>query len=1024
MGPRWLSAIPRFLMGKRKKGRGPVVEHHTFSSDEENVQPNAAQRPARTEKNTHVQRVCRPTRTTTHTCHYDVPTSPQKRPRAASDPLRYSSPSPTELPSLHDLTSAPDDINYLYHQYEQTGKEPRKRTAGDRPLLVWIKEAGAYLNELLRLEGRGAYTAKICSCGREGALAIYRCEDCSDVRLYCQGCIVASHQAHPVHRIKRWRNGHFSAVTLKSLGLRIQLGHQPGELCICPQSAWGDDFVLMDTFGIHEVGVDYCGCEDALPHHVQILRARWFPATSTNPKTAATFRLLESFHQLSLQAKVSAFEYYTSLARRTDNTGVNTPKDRYPAFLTITREWRHLKLMKRGGRGNDPDGIASTREGSCAVECPACPLPGKNLPDDWEVAPDSKSWLYCLFLAMDANFRLKRKNVSSDDESAYKAHLTKFDKLPMVTSNHCNNHDAVNLATLKGAIHLASTGVVSVDCARHEMKRPCSTGDLQKGERLVNTDYVLRSSLNQNAPKKVKVSYDVVCIYSKNFLARFGKYGWDEPTQEFTWAIPKFHINAHREQCLADYNLHYLRGCGCSDCEGVERLWSRSNGAAAVTKEMGPGSHRDYVDDIFGGQNWTKVTTLSSRLLNAIKKAVPERNAQVASFHQYHKALPASSTAVWKETVEAWEADSSKPNPFFIKRPMITQAAIKKQMAAEDAEALKAGTAMVLHEKCSASGMVISGIELEEHQHRLKVDAAALGDHSTDIQCAKILERQNLLRRRIDSWVQVQQLYMPGVPAQRTRFLAANKDASLAYNMPLLLPSAATTLSDRRLLDLEWRLRYAQAFDALGDLCGHLEVRAHLYKFKDRFARGQRANTRSNTIIKSVDAKIDADAERYHVAHGALKTLAVPLVKLDWQSSLQLLLNADIRHVTEAEDGQSEGRRKMSWIWQASSSPDLADAPANVQNSLADRARAMCWSEEVELLQEEMRRTMAYHQWAATHWSSLVDQTFPDHPDYREGANAYALRQAAMRDSMRAFSEKSWCYVRAWNYDTASASSM
>ncbi|TFK88753.1 hypothetical protein K466DRAFT_488291 [Polyporus arcularius HHB13444] len=903
----------------------------------------------------------------------------------------------------------------------------------DRPLLQWLKEVGVYLNELLRLEGRGAYTAEICSCGQKDAFAIYRCEDCSDVRLYCRTCIVSSHRAHPVHRIKRWRDGHFSPVTLKSLGLRVQLGHQPGESCICPQQAWGDDFVLMDIFGIHEVGVDFCGCEDALPSHVQLLRARWFPATSVNPKTAATFRLLESFHQLSIQAKVSAFEYYSSLARRTDNTGTRTPKDRYPSFLTITREWRHLKLMKRGGRGNDPDGLAGTREGSCAVECPACPLPGKNLPDGWQDAPESKSWLYCLFLAMDANFRLRRKNVSSDDvdpdlnkgsayiveEQAYKAHLTAFDKLPMTTSNHCNNHDAVNLATLKGAVHLASTGVVSVDCARHEMKRPCSTGDLQKGERSVNSDYVLRSSLHQNAPNKVKVSYDVACIYSKNFLARFAKYGWDEPTQEFTWAIPKFHINAHREQCLADYNLRYLRGCGCSDCEGVERLWSRSNGAAAVTKEMGPGSRRDYVDDIFGGQNWNKVTSLPSRLLNAIKKAVPERNAQAASFRQYDKALPASSTAVWKEVVEAWEADSSNPNPFFIKRPSITQAAIKKQMAAEDAAALKAGTASVLHEKCSASGIVISGIELEEHQRRLKVDASALGQHATDIQRAKILERQNLLRRRIDSWVQVQQLYMPGVAAQRARFLAANEDASLAYNMPLLLPSAATTLSDRPLLDLEWRLRYAQAFDALGDLRGHLEVRAHLYKFKDRFARGQRANTRSHTIIKTVDAKIDGDAERYRAAYGALKALAVPLVKTDWQSRLQPLLQADIRHVTEAEDGESEGRRKMSWIWKATASPDPPDAPATVQHTLRvewckSRARAMRWSEEVELLQEEMRRTMAYHQWAAAHWSSLIDQTFVEQPDYREGANAYARRHAAMRESMRAYCEKSWRYVKMW----------
>ncbi|TFK80129.1 hypothetical protein K466DRAFT_504425 [Polyporus arcularius HHB13444] len=896
-----------------------------------------------------------------------------------------------------------------------------------------MREAGAFLNELLRLEGRGAYTADMCSCGQTNAVAIYRCEDCADVRLYCKTCTLASHQSHPLHRIKRWRNAHFSSVSLKSLGLRVQLGHQPGEKCINSQKAWGDDFVLVDLSGVHELGLDYCGCESALPHYVQLLRARWYPATTVNPKTAATFRLLEAYHLLSTQAKVSAYEYYSALARRTDNTGAKTPKDRYTAFLTITREWRHLKMVKRGGRGNDPEGIPATREGSCAVECPACPLPGKNLPDGWEDAAEDKSWLYRLFLAMDANFRLKRKKVSSDEldpslndgcayvvaEAAYKAHLAAFDKLPNDKSEHCNNHAAVNLATVKGATQLASTGVVSVDCARHEMKRPCSTGDLQKGERQVNADYILRSSLMQNAPKKLLVSYDVGCIYSKGFLVRFGKYGWDPPSQTFTWAIPKFHINAHRERCLADFNLRYLRGCGCSDCEGVERLWSRSNGASAITKEMGPGSRRDYLDDIFGANNWIKVTNLPARLLTAIKKAVPERNAQVASFAQYEQALPASNIAAWKDAVETWERDSSKPNPFFIKRPAITQAAIKRQLAEEDALSLKAGTATALHDKCSASGMVIAGIELEEHQRRLKVDVADSGNHTTDIQRAKLVERQNLLRRRIDNWTQVQVLYMPGVAAERARFLAADENASLAYNVPLILPSAATTVSTRTLLNHEWRLRYAQAFDALGDLRGHLEVRAHLYKFKDRFARGQRANTRANTIIKAVDAKIDADAERYRAAYGALRTLAIPLVKTDWQARLLPLLQADIRHVTEAESGQSEGRRKLSWIWSSNASPEVPDASGTVQDTLRvewckSRARAMRWTEEVELLQEEMRRTVAYHQWAETRWFDLLDNTFPHHPDYREGANAYARRQAAMRSSMRKYCEKSWQYVKMW----------
>jgi len=53
----------------------------------------------------------------------------------------------------------------------------------------------------------------------------------------------------------------------------------------------------------------------------------------------------------------------------------------------MIREWRHLKMLKRAGRGHDPPGVLATTEGECAVLCPACPQPGKNLPRNWRDAP-------------------------------------------------------------------------------------------------------------------------------------------------------------------------------------------------------------------------------------------------------------------------------------------------------------------------------------------------------------------------------------------------------------------------------------------------------------------------------------------------------------------------------------------------------------------------------------------------------------------------------------------------------------
>jgi hypothetical protein len=115
----------------------------------------------------------------------------------------------------------------------------------------------------------------------------------------------------------------------------VQLGHPVGEQCLNPKSASADDFVLLDTHGIHEVSLDYCNCETAEDPHVQLLRNRWYGATVVNPKTAATFRLLEHFHYQNLESKASAFEFYRGLMRETDNTGLKEPKVRHKSILTF-----------------------------------------------------------------------------------------------------------------------------------------------------------------------------------------------------------------------------------------------------------------------------------------------------------------------------------------------------------------------------------------------------------------------------------------------------------------------------------------------------------------------------------------------------------------------------------------------------------------------------------------------------------------------------------------------------------------
>lgn len=74
--------------------------------------------------------------------------------------------------------------------------------------------------------------------------------------------------------------------------------------------------------------------------------------------------------------------------------------------------------------------------------------------------------------------------------------------------------------------------------------------------------------------------------------------------------IPKLHIHSHTLVCQLLYTLTYLLGAGQTDGEGIERPWAMIGGVATSTREMGPGSRHDVLDDHWGYWNWSKLISL------------------------------------------------------------------------------------------------------------------------------------------------------------------------------------------------------------------------------------------------------------------------------------------------------------------------------------------------------------------------------------------------------------------------------
>ncbi|GBE81978.1 hypothetical protein SCP_0403540 [Sparassis crispa] len=340
----------------------------------------------------------------------------------------------------------------------------------DEPLLNWMPYRDEYLDECLCQEGRGEQRGRAVAC------------------------IVLSHAANPLHAIEQWTDSKFFAKTsLCDLGLRVQLGHPFSQHCPI-KTAGHRDFLVLHVNGIHRIAVNFCDCQ-SIPHHIQLLRAGWWPAMPKEPQTCATFSLLRPFHLLNLQGKVTAYDFYRALEALTDNTGLTTPPDRLPSFMHIVREWRHIKALKCAGHRHDPSGVEGTKDGELTVPCRACPHPGINLPDGREQAPPEKSWLYRLIIGMDANFQLKNRDRSSAHrepplgpgwayfvkEDGYHEHIKKHVNDEEIST--CTGFQAIMLANLKRAKGLHVTGVSGISCSRHEMFRANGMGDLQQGER-------------------------------------------------------------------------------------------------------------------------------------------------------------------------------------------------------------------------------------------------------------------------------------------------------------------------------------------------------------------------------------------------------------------------------------------------------------------------------------------------------------------------------------------------------------
>ncbi|KAF9487718.1 hypothetical protein BDN71DRAFT_1513702, partial [Pleurotus eryngii] len=336
--------------------------------------------------------------------------------------------------------------------------------------------------------------------------------------------------------------------------------------------------------------------------------------------------------------------------------------------------------MKRAGRGNIENGIATTSPGDLALICAACPQPGINLPEGWERVPPALRFLYTLFVSVDANFRLKNCLCSNElvdaglhtglayfvPQVSYKEHV--MNHVSQADISSCSRFAALSRADSKSSTGLRYTGVGMCICARHELIRPLGVGDLQKGERYCNMDYIVLSAVAGLALRMLMIIYDIACQWRVNFSKRMQElpshlHISDNVLVDF--CIPKCHLHAHQSMCQTPHSLNLKPGVGRTDGEGIKRDWSLINPAANSTKEMGAGSRHDTLDDIFGYHNWLKTTRLGLSLHQKYRLAVVESKRHQGFLDELTASIDVPGLVeTWTTAVTDWENDKTKPNPY------------------------------------------------------------------------------------------------------------------------------------------------------------------------------------------------------------------------------------------------------------------------------------------------------------------------------------------------------------------------
>ncbi|KAK6992768.1 hypothetical protein R3P38DRAFT_3225083 [Favolaschia claudopus] len=393
-----------------------------------------------------------------------------------------------------------------------------------------------------------------------------------------------------------------------------------------------------------------------------------------------------------------------------------------------------------------------------------------------------------------------------------------------------------------------------------------------------------------------------------------------------------------------------MPGAGLSHGEGIEHNWSVSNGAAGSTRLMSQANRAITLEDIFGFHNYDRTLAMHRIVAHRLAVAMKEGIAHAAAFEAFTEGPEAErpeQVQEWREWVERWEATQHT-----------TAEDSPFEFAETEVKTLRDIQLQIASEEFVATG---AGVEVErEHTP------------GTFITLGLDIEQTHLDHKRGAS-----------VRSGATRGGGADARGRGVGGQGLLTRGQGMLRVINIRIHLS-KLRYRYSRAALLALRGHgsWEERLRVLADDDVRALNERALTNEEK----------AQNEHWAELGGAIVEGGV----------------ARAAGVAAGEDSHT-----LSWIWYRVGSGE-AEGDELLEEALRVEwckayARTKRYDEEVRLVREEMRCTIAYGVTAEREWRRLAGEELAGATaELTEGQRAYAAEHAETKRARCADLEKRW----------------